>query len=407
MSNELKVMNPLSFSGQFETAQNYNDNFLRTKMKVFAFNRSANGSLFKESSLEKAKESIKLIPIVAKYNEEKEDLEGHNVKLKKNKNDEFELVFDTAPIGVVDSNTNITLEEVNEGTDENPLLKTYVVIDNVYLWKRYEATKKIQEWIESGITPKISMEIDSVQGNVNNEGFFEIENFEFLAIAALGSDVEPAFSKAEIEVYSKEQIVDEFKEMVFELKESLDQKEGGSDMPEDLKQPEEKKEIPVEKTLPEEDKKSEEEIVEPTEEKEDEKEKNKEEDPKEDKKPEEEKSTVDFQAEFSRLSESHKSLVEENLTFEKELKELRTFKRNREELDLKEQFSGKVSEEEFSQVFSEMKDSSIKEIEEKLFVLIGKKNFSLQQESTKKVNKLNLEISKDKENDSPYGDLFN
>lgn len=88
-----------------------------------------------------------------------------------------------------------------------------------------------------------------------------------------------------------------------------------------------------------------------------------------------------------------------------ELDELKEYKRQREESDLKFKFEGQLSEEEFKQVFENLKDSSIDDIEKELFALVGKKNFSLPK-SKEQINKIPLEVNHNEPNsDNPYSAL--
>src|SRR5690606_32314661 len=88
-----------------------------------------------------------------------------------------------------------------------------------------------------------------------------------------------------------------------------------------------------------------------------------------------------------------------------EVDQLRDFKRTTEENALREKYSEKVSEEEFAQVFESMKDADIEEVEEKIFAIYGKKNFSIEpKKESKEVNK--AFVAPVKEDHSPYGGLL-
>lgn len=223
-------MNRISLSAKFEQLEDCNSSFLRTKIKVFAFGKNRNNSNITPSAFEseKTKNSIYNIPVVAKFSEGTDkygnegDLEGHNSYLTTDKSGNLAIKQDTYPIGVVSSDANISFEEVNEGTPDNPNIKTYVVVDKVYLWKRYDAVEKIQEWLNQGISPKVSMEISNIDGNYSKESdCFMINSFEFEAIAALGSEIEPCFPMAQIETYTQQTFEDSFYQMIKELKFSL------------------------------------------------------------------------------------------------------------------------------------------------------------------------------------------
>lgn len=222
--------------GQFETIENYNSTFKKVRIKIFAFGKNQNFSNITPQAFEYAKDSIYNIPIVAKYNEDtvddyglEGDLEGHNTKLKKDKNGDWVLYQDTVPLGLVPESAEIYFEEVNEGTEEDSDIKTYVVVDGCFLWMRYDASKKIEEWLNNGITPKVSMEINPLSGKIV-DNYYQIDSFEFEAIAALGSDKTPCFPKAEIENYSKKSFKEMYLEMLKELKETTKQSIGGEFM---------------------------------------------------------------------------------------------------------------------------------------------------------------------------------
>ena len=219
-----KVKNRVILHGSFEQIEPHNSSFLRTKIRVFAFGDNQNMSSINQSSFEKAKPSIFNIPIVAKYNVENDDLEGHNPTIKKT-DDGWIYYYDTYPIGVVSSDANISFEQVEETIGDETSVKTYVVIDNVYLWRRYDATKKIKEWIDTGVQAQVSMEIGEIEGQFNEDGFFVFTSWQFEAIAALGTEVEACFPMAEIQEYSKDKFKDSYYEMLKELKESVSDEE--------------------------------------------------------------------------------------------------------------------------------------------------------------------------------------
>lgn len=111
------------------------------------------------------------------------------------------------------------------------------------------------------------------------------------------------------------------------------------------------------------------------------------------------KKPVDFEAKFNALQEDYETL-------KSQLSELQSYKRQREEEDIKAKFEGKISKEEFAQVFSDMKDSDIEAIEKELFALIGKKNYSIQQTVTENANKIKIPMKTDKSaSDNPYSAL--
>lgn len=497
---EDKSLNKLN--GVFEVDETYeSNNWLRVNIRTYAFGKNRNGSDILNSSLSdfsKAKSTIGAVPIVARYNDATDDLEGHNVILRKNKDDEYEIYHDTDALGFTSPTTSFHIEEANEGTEENPDYKTYVVIEDVYLWKRFDATKKIIQWISEGISPKVSMEIDQVEGQFDKEGYFQIHDFEFTGIAALGSDVEPCFPRAEIQLYTVNEFREELKELMSELNYHATQ-EGGTGMEDKTKVEEVKStqeteleteftETKVDDVATQETEKVEENFeLEKTDAEADVETEVK--DTQEFEKQDEEKEEETLPAqEFAltanqlrdqlraelgkehyhdtwgdkcrkyylidntdalvifentqenyqlyaapfalngdnvelQLDQAYKVKVEyvafegdvslfserfevEKATLQSELTDLKSYKRTREEEDLQAKFADKLSTEEFTQVFTEMKESELDKVEEKLFALIGKKNFTVSKPVTQ-VNKVVLPLPKEEDTkQSPYGNLF-
>lgn len=93
-------------------------------------------------------------------------------------------------------------------------------------------------------------------------------------------------------------------------------------------------------------------------------------------------------------------------TLTTELEALKEYKRTREEQDLRSQFDGQLTEDELNVVFEENQDSTLEEIETKVYALIGKKNFS--RTETKPANKIGLDLNKEVKTDAdePYNGLF-
>lgn len=441
---EKEALNKLS--GHFEVDETFeNENWIRTKIRTFAFGKNRNGSDIISSSLEefgKARKSIGAIPIVARYNDVKDDLEGHNVIMRKNKDDEYEIYHDTDALGFTSPTANFYLEEVNEGTEMNPDYKTYITIDDVYLWKRFDATKKILEWKEEGIPAKVSMEIDNVEGQFDKEGYFSISDFIFTAIAALGSDVEPCFPKAEIQLYTVNDFKSDLKQLMYELtnQETVEQK-GGNDLTQENNEQVETKEefenVDTTETQVEvqadasQDFKTITEVTETTEVKTEVKTIEVEEDMENDMREDEVFDAESTESKFEEVATTTDEPVNTDETFEEEVKveteptdepteefeevqtqveeveatkesddtneafaeltkeyealkveveELRKFKRDSELNGLYSKFEGKLTKSELDNVFANNTDKSVSDIENLIFVEIGKKNFSLAQQ---------------------------
>lgn len=199
--------------------QDSNSTFYEVAIRVHGLGKNANGSDITNSAYESAVSTIKGIPIVAKFTEEVDsygndgDLTAHNQMIvKDNRTGGYVVKYDTVPLGFVHPEANITTEDVEESDGR---IRTYIKADKVILWKRYEATQKIIEWLDSGIVPKVSMEIGNVNGQVT-DGYFQIDSFEYESICALGSDVMPCFDKADIMQFESKDFNKLYQEMINE-----------------------------------------------------------------------------------------------------------------------------------------------------------------------------------------------
>jgi len=220
--------------GYFESVENYNDSFKKVCIRIFAFGKNANFSNITPQSFELAKNTIFSIPLVAKYIEDTTDdyglsgnLSGHNTALRQKPDNSWEIYQDTIPLGCIPNDAEIYFEDVNEGTEENPDIKTYIVAKGCLLWMRYDAAQKINDWLNNGIIPKVSMEISNIQGSLI-DNYFQVDNFQFLAVCCLGSEKTPCFQSCDISNYTKQDFEKSYSEMLKELKQltqlELDQK---------------------------------------------------------------------------------------------------------------------------------------------------------------------------------------
>jgi hypothetical protein len=216
--------------GVFESIQPYNSSFKSVKIRIFAFNKNRNRSNITEESYLLAAPSLFNCPIVSKYIEDETDsyglsgeLSGHNVTLKTEIDEEtgntiYSIYNDTFPIGLIPNSAKVYYEDVNEGTEENPDIKTYVVAEGCLLWMRYDASQKIEEWLSKGIIPQVSMEIKIISGSVESD-YYKVNSFEFEAVCALSSKKEACFLSSNISTYTKENFEKSYTEMLKELKE--------------------------------------------------------------------------------------------------------------------------------------------------------------------------------------------
>lgn len=440
--------NSTKLNGYFNVDESYeNDNWIKTSIRTFAFGKNRNQSDISETSMtsefSKAQKTVGGIPIVAKYNDEKDDLEGHNVTLRKNKDGEYEFYHDTTPLGFTSPTSTFYTEEVNEGTEFAPNYKTYITIKDVYLWKRFDATKKILNWQAEGVPAKVSMEIDQVEGQFDSEGYFAINDFIFTAIAALGSDVEPCFSKAEIKLYSVNDFKADLQQLMYELtaQDTVDEQGGNKELEKEKQEFEETVEATEIQVEDEQVVSTEEtEVVDTPETSEEFTEEAQTETTEVDAEEETQEATTDevkeeFEAEVDTTEQAEdtqvvttEEVVDETVETEQEvnefevkynelsadfealkveLEELRTFKRKALETELSNQFEGQLTGDEIAQVFTESKGKSLEEVKKDLFALVGMKSASTFSATTP-TTKIAVQVNKDIKNEvnEPYGGLF-
>ncbi|WP_144509959.1 hypothetical protein [Bacillus sp. FJAT-22090] len=443
----------LRFNSEIQSIEKINPLFSRATIRVLYTGHNRNGSYFSKESVESSIGSIYNIPIIGEYIEETDNFGGHGASIEFKDND-IKLVYSTKPYGVVPESAQVYWENVKES---DGTINEYLTIDGAYLWTgRYSELNTLLE--EEKFNQ--SMEIEIIDGSfskIDNIETFRVDNFLFSALCILGIDkdgeghVEPAFESAQITTYSldKEGFKSQFNQMIAELKFSI--KEGGTKMEDNktnIKQEEttetveqdfdlldssdtlEQPETNLDKVtedLEKDEEQSDSSSKDAPDSTEDATEQSEEEstkdiaineseeealakrdsiavgenaEPKDEEDAKEDEPT-DFEAKYNDLQEQFTQL-------QSQLDELSTYKRQREELDIKAKFTDKLSEEEFAQVFESMKDADIQDVEDKLFALYGKKNFSISStKSDTQVNKVKLAVSQVEDStSSPYDMLF-
>lgn len=207
--------NTFSLKAKFSEIRPVNPEFSLAKVVVMTYGGNRNNSYMSKETVENALPSIFGVPIICEYFEEKEDFGSHGGRIIIDDNGmKFERT--TYPVGFVSSDATYSWETFDDGE--------YLVLDGCYLWTgRYpEASILLDE------SRPQSMEISQIQGFVNKDKQFQIDEFVFSALCILGSDVTPCFQSAQISAYSlsdKDEFKQQIKEMMSELKFSL---EGGN-----------------------------------------------------------------------------------------------------------------------------------------------------------------------------------
>ena len=220
-----------------------NKSFASAKVLIAYTGRNRNYSDIGKQAFIDALPSIKNIPIVGRYDVDKDDFGGHDIKVI-NKEDGIDIVNTTIPFGVVPESANQWFETRIVDGEEKECLFTDVV-----LWKRQHG----YEHIASVGTLGQSMEINIDSYVVDSDGYCIIDKFQFEALTILGDDITPCFENACVQMYSNEIVSDfklQFSEMLREFKElnqssttvtdvtmevDIDKNNGGSTMAEEIK----------------------------------------------------------------------------------------------------------------------------------------------------------------------------
>ena len=190
-----------------------NPSFHMGSARIFAIDSVANNVKFSQESTMNALPTLKNIPIVALYKDDEQNFGDHEIV-----RDVDGIRYGTYPIGMIPESAEQWIEEVQteEGT------KQYLCSD-ILLWKRQ---KKEFQLIKSQGTFSVSMEVGMVDYEFNANKVCNVNEFYFTAIAVLGNGVKPAFKEACLNFHK----IGVFQDMMLDLKEYMQQFEGGNSM---------------------------------------------------------------------------------------------------------------------------------------------------------------------------------
>lgn len=154
--------------------------FLKLKMYVISDGVNRNNSEFLREGFEESIKTIYNKPILAYFNKVTNDTEEHNSKLDIDKygNTFYDYDYKEAekPVGVIPESSNIHIEEIDG--------KSWVVIEPAYVWTEYN--KRLIDVIKKELTKKVSVEIESIDSYVDDEGIERIRLWKFLGVTILG-----------------------------------------------------------------------------------------------------------------------------------------------------------------------------------------------------------------------------
>ena len=404
--------------------------FLKVKIWLMHTGVNLNGSSFSKEVVERSIPSLANTPILAFLEENssgEQDFSDHRIVLHRNEEGDFNFKYLGSAIGVIPENNNAHWEKrVTDSGEE----KEYLVVDGL-MWTKWGEPTDIMS--RKGITSQ-SMELaDNYTGTFDDDGVFHFETFDFFGACLLGDDVLPAMQSSTVELqFSKGNNLQQTIENKLNEFYTLFSQQGGTGMEDNLTNVEqetteeitdapvfenEHEEIIKNDSDTEEIEKDEQSIEEATEEAPESSDEEQSEDDAVKEETEEaveqrdveainedgtelrDTETVDYEAKY-------KDLETEFTTLQAQYEELVSYKRQREENDIRAKFGDKISEDEFKEVFESMKDTNIQDVEDKLFAIYGKKNFSTAS-TNNSINKIRV-VQPKAENNAPlpYGGLF-
>lgn len=235
MTNQLIGVN---FTLKFENIEDINPSFARARVGIAYAGRNRNKSNIKKEVFEEAVPSLFYCPVVGRYDPDKNDFGGHDIRVVHNSEGELSIENATVPFGVVFADDGVAWETV---TEEDGTQRDYLFC-NVILWKRqygYECLASQDTWNQS-------MEIHVDRYVIDSDGYCDIEKMYFEALCILGNDVEPCFESASVQLASDAAVssyrlqfsamleelreLPEFKDMKFDFSGNIPQKGGKNEL---------------------------------------------------------------------------------------------------------------------------------------------------------------------------------
>ena len=358
-----------------------NPGISKCEIKVMYLGKNRNGSFIDKNTAIQMANSLPATPIVAAYNENKEDFGDHGEVLHI-EDGEIKFSCKTVPYGFVAPDAEVWFQKFDDTNEFGETTTREYMMTTGYLWTGQYP--ELDKCINQGQGQ--SMEIDDVDGHwttdSNDVEFFIINDAIFTKLCILGDDVEPCFEGASVtspEVSEHFSYNKEFSHTLFammnELKSALTK--GGS-MP---KENVESSEDSAEETFAKEEEKKEDKKDSDSEDKKDESDDDSDDsDDKEDEKKPEKKHELENQV--SELSEQLKELTDKFTALEAEAEELRKFKAERIDAD-KDAMIAKyhmLSDEDKAEIIADKDKFTLGEIESKLALLYVQKNVNFDEE---------------------------
>lgn len=382
-----------------------NPGISKCEIKVMYLGKNRNGSFIDKNTAIQMANSLPCTPIVAAYNENKEDFGDHG-EILHIEDGEVKFSCKTVPYGFVAPDAEVWFQKFDDTNEFGETTTREYLMTTGYLWTGQYP--ELDKCINEGQGQ--SMEIDDVDGHwtkdSNDIEFFIINDAIFTKLCILGDDVEPCFEGASVtspEVSEHFSYNKEFSHTLFammnELKSALTK--GGSMPKENVESVEVEPTATVEEEAPVVEEFAEDvetnEDVESSEDSAEEtfaEEGKKKEDDSDDSDNESDDSDDDdeykkkpgkkceLENQVSELSEQLKELTDKFTALEAEAEELRKFKAERIDAD-KDAMIAKyhmLSDEDKAEIIADKDKFTLGEIESKLALLYVQKNVNFDEE---------------------------
>ena len=386
-----------------------NPGISKCEIKVMYLGKNRNGSFIDKNTAIQMANSLPATPIVAAYNENKEDFGDHGEVLHI-EDGEVKFSCKTVPYGFVAPDAKVWFQKFDDTNEFGETTTREYLMTTGYLWTGQYP--ELDKCINQGQGQ--SMEIDDVDGHwtkdSNDIEFFIINDAIFTKLCILGDDVEPCFEGASVtspEVSEHFSYNKEFSHTLFammnELKSALTK--GGSMPKENVESVEVKPTATVEEEAPvveefAEDVETNEDVESSEDSAEDTfaKESKKKEDDSDDSDDESDNSDdsdddddeykkkpgkkCELENQVSELSEQLKELTDKFTALEAEAEELRKFKAERIDAD-KDAMIAKyhmLSDEDKAEIIADKDKFTLSEIESKLALLYVQKNVNFDED---------------------------
>jgi hypothetical protein len=207
----------VQFNAAIQEISKINPLFSKANIRVLYTGANRNNTFIAKDTVDRALPSIYNIPIIGEFIEQIDDFGGHGGKVEIS-DQGIKFIQTTKAYGVVPESANIYWQPIAEA---DGIVREYLIVEGAYLWTgRYPETNTILD------DPKgQSMEIEVLNGHVDDKNLVVIDDMVFSALCILGDNVEPCFESANINAYSfkKDEFKQEFVTMMKELKASLNE----------------------------------------------------------------------------------------------------------------------------------------------------------------------------------------